>query len=406
MEKKKSKSEKEAASPLREPKAKKTLGLKVPVIQMPHLELVPQLPEKVTPPSQTTQTSISTQTRQSRQTRQTQQPKPVAPTRDFQKVPNSHTKKAIPEGFFKPGKAKHLYDVLYSLTRGAVEPARSIRISKSKLMKKAGIGSRITFDSIISNFETTGLVKVTVFAGEHEGNEFEIFTYDEIETATRQTRQSSQTGGAQKLDGLVSPESSQTSQSLNEENKTGSAEPKTFFKTLSFGIDDDAPVRSAFEQLNEAARAATGRDLTGRDWEAFGEIVELLVNETAVARSRTGSVSVYLKFAAENLRRRLYAKRAGGAPKTVAGDKPGWVGVGRSEPDGQEFDEQGNFIPKPLDEDGRAENLEILLSTISFGGDPEQWKHLYTAEDWQWLNKRLDTEKREREVTNKTEIGE
>lgn len=321
-----------ADSPLREPKAKKTLGLKIPIMPMPHLELVqPPLEKKpddfpndnhtqtdssnanstrlsqTTQPSQTTMTSHTTITSQTATVAQTMSnAQEILPTRDFQKVPNSHTRKAIPEGFFKPGKAKHLYDVLYSLTRGAREPKRSLRISKTKIMRQAGIGSRITFDSIMSNFEAVGLVKTTVFTGEHEGNEFEIFTYDEIITLTRLSSQSS---SAQKADRVVSLEASQTRDSSNSENKDTSGDLKTLFKTLSFSIDDDTPIRQSFEKLNKAGCAATGKNLTNKDWEAFAEIIELLINETAVARTQTKSISVYLKFAAENLRRRLYAKK-------------------------------------------------------------------------------------------------
>ena len=184
-----------------------------------------------------------------------------------------------------------LYDVLYSLTRGAIEPKRSIRISKTKLMKLAAIGSRITFDSIISQFEATGLVKVIVRVGEHEGNEFEVFTPDELTNLPTLTSMASQ-----------------SSQSLNVENTTISENSKTLFKTLNF-IDDDAPVISVLEKLNEAARAATGKDLTPKDWEALNEIIELVIDETTIAQTRTKSISVYLKFAAENLRRRLFKKR-------------------------------------------------------------------------------------------------
>lgn len=398
MDKKKPKNQ-PPGSLLREPKAKKTLGLKVPVIQMPHLELVQKhtesAPDDPTLPSQTRQprqTSHTSMTSQSSQTHRAEKAKDVAPKKDFQKVPNSHTKKAIPEGYFKPGKSKHLYDVLYSLTRGAIEPQRSIRISKTKLMKKAGIGSRITFDSIIADFEASGLVRVRVFSGEHAGNEFEVFTYDELDTLPSHTSQTSMTSHAQNLDRLVSLETSQTSHSLNAANKETSANPKTFFKTMSFSIDDDAPIRTAFEKLNTAARAATGRNLTQKDWEGFTDIIEILINETSVAKSRTRSVSTYLKFAAENLRRRLYATNDGGQRKKSASGEKSWAEVGKKDEESGEYDEQGNFLPKKLDEEERNQALKILNDYRKWGAPVEDSERFYVAEDWKWLMEKLADE--------------
>lgn len=387
-------------SPLRNPKPKNRLGLKVPSIQLPHLELVAPTKNEEALPRQTRQTRASSQTRQTTQPRQSNQTEQsfkeksasVAPVRDYQKVPNSVTKKAIPEGLFKPGKSKHLYDVLYSLTRGAIEPVRSVRISKTKLMRQAGIGSRITFDSIIGYFERVGLLRVTVRPGEHEGNEFEVFTYEEIETVPAvpsQTRQASLTSPAQKLDTLVRPESSQTRHSLNDENTRISPILKTSLKTLNL-TDDDAPlVVSALERLNEAARAATGKNLTRKDWEAFGEIIELITSETAVARTRTRSVSIYLKFAAENLRRRLYSKQS--KPVQSEQEKPNWVEVGK-EFQTYEYDEQGNVIPKPLSREQREQALQNLIEFRTWNAPIEDSERFYTPEDWAWLIRELNKE--------------
>lgn len=403
MEKSKKKDD-QSPSLLREPKAKKTLGLKVPSIQMPHLELVKpdgrnntNEEEILTLSSQARQPSNTTHTRQPRQSTHTRQAKDIevdyqkdqtiAPNRDFQKVPNSHTKRAIPEGLFKPGKSKHLYDVLYSLTRGNIEPKRSIRISKTKLMKQAGIGSRITFDSIISHFEISGLIRVKVHSGEHEGNEFEVFTYDEVVSVPSVSSQSSQSSYGQKLDGVVSLESSQSSQSVNVDNKDTFAELKTFFKTLTFSSDDEKVIQSTFEKLNSGARSATGKNLTSRDWQAFEEIIDLILNETAVAKTRTKSVSIFLKFAAENLRRRLYSEPK--SQKKSQEEKPIWNEVGKNQFGVDEYDEQGNYIPKLLDEKGREEALQILRDYQSWNAPIEDSKKFYTSEDWQWLIENL-----------------
>jgi len=327
--------------------------------------------------SLTRQTSLSSQTSRTTQSKNSTD---IAPMRDYQKVPNSITKSAIPEGLFKAGKSKHLYDVLYSLTRGAIEPKRSLRISKTKLMKQAGIGSRITFDSIISQFEISGLIKVTVFAGEHAGNEFEVLLPEEVASLTSQ---SSQTSHAQILDRVVSLETSQTSQSLIVADTGISAKAKTLLKTLK-QIDDEAPLISAFEKLNEAAQAATGKSLTKKDMEAFEEIIDLVINETSIARTRTKTISVYLKFAAENLRRRLYAETQ--INKSAKKEKANSMQVGKNE-----------LAPEPLGE-FRKEALESLQNMVSKNGTEvlEIFRTGYTKEDWDWLVKNLESENRQR----------
>jgi hypothetical protein len=149
----KNKTKTEADSLLRVPKAKNKLGLKIHKIAMPHDDLIraeetPRL-ELVENASLSSLSSV---------TRQTRQTKEIAPVRDFQKTPNSITRKAIPDGLFK-GKSKQLYDALYSLTRGAINPARHTRIRKSKLMKLANIGSRTTFDSNINHLQIRHYLK-------------------------------------------------------------------------------------------------------------------------------------------------------------------------------------------------------------------------------------------------------
>lgn len=376
-------------SHLRLPKQKKKLGLIVPSIKLPHDELFKPEIQEIEKPSksltgqtrQTTQTrhtSQTTQTRQSSQTRQTRLD-PIAPGKNFQKVPNSITKEAIPAGFFK-GKAKQLYDVLYALTRGAIVPVRTTRIRKSELMKKAHIGSRNTFDINIKHLQAVGLLRETVLIGEHAGNEFEVFTVEEISTLPSLPSQTSVTGQSQKLVSLVTPETSQTRQRLNISEENSYEDLKTFFKTFSF-IDDEAPLMRSLIQLNEAARGVTGRDLTTKDWEAFSELIELIINETAIARTRTHSVSIYLKFAAENLRRRLYTRSTQQKQKRFEPGKP--ETFISSEPQISETE--------PMNEAAREVVLESLQQIKSKNGMEaiEIFREIYTDEDWNWLKENL-----------------
>ena len=259
-------------------------------------------------PSQTRQTSPTTQTSQTRHSDKPSDSLSVAPQRDYAKVANSITRQALPSGVFK-GKSKQLYDCLYSLTRGAVVPTRIVRISRPRLMKKANIGSRVTFDSNISHLLAVGLVKVRQIIGEHEGNEYEIFLPEEVETSmpsqTSQASQSSLTGYAQKLDRLVCLESSQTRHSLSGEESTSSIEAKTSFKTNTENDDDEAaPVLHALRKMIEEI---TGREVTRGEYSKLVELIEVLTLEGKIAAART-TVSSVGPFLAEHLRRRLFKK--------------------------------------------------------------------------------------------------
>jgi hypothetical protein len=87
---------------LRDPKQKKKLGLSVPNIKLPHEDLFQphsvDSPERLTSvPSQPSQSSHTSQTRHTVQNKL----EPVAPNKNYQKVPNSITKEAIPSGLLK-----------------------------------------------------------------------------------------------------------------------------------------------------------------------------------------------------------------------------------------------------------------------------------------------------------------
>jgi hypothetical protein len=300
---------------LRTPGPKKKLGLVVPpALRMPHEDLITPapLPTEQTPPSHTTQPSQTSQarhTRQSSPTRQTLQPEksegfPVAPERDFMKTANSIVREAVPSGVFK-GKSKQLYDALYSLTRGAIVPARRVRISRPKLMAKAGIGSRVTFDVNVRHLTAVRLIVVRQIAGEHEGNEYEVFLPEEIAGLTSLTSHSSLTSPALKVDGLVGLESSQTSQSLSPINTSTSGESKTFSKDLRAIDDDDAALAGLCAALKGGAREVTGRDLSPAEAERWKELGDVLVAELRIAAART-TVSSVPSFLAEHLRRRLW----------------------------------------------------------------------------------------------------
>ncbi len=292
----------EDKSALRTPGPKKKLGLVVPpALRLPHEDLItPQTDrEESTLPSQTTRTS------QTRPTRHTQgEAFPVAPERDYMKTANSIVREAVPGGLFK-GKSKQLYDALYSLTRGAIVPTRMTRISRPKLMAKAHIGSRVTFDANVRHLTAVGLIVVRQIAGEHEGNEYEVFLPEEVPSMTSLPSHSSQSSHAQKIDTLDSLESSQTSQSLSHAGATGSDESKTFSKDFQQTIDDDAALAGLVRSLIDATRDLTGREASIAESDRWRELGEVLVAELKIAAART-TVSSVPAFLAEHLRRRLW----------------------------------------------------------------------------------------------------
>jgi hypothetical protein len=370
----------EANSLLRVPKAKNKLGLKINPIPMPHDDLIkPEHPKlELVEESMSSHTRLPTQTRHTRQTE-------IAPIKDFQKVPNSITKAAIPDGLFKQGKSKHLYDVLYSLTRGAIEAKRVIRLSKTKLRKLAGIGSRVTFDSCVSHLETVGLLKIIIHIGEHEGNEFEVFLPEEI-SQTRQTSHSSLSSHAQNLDSLVLLVSSKTRQSLINESKHTYNAANTSLKTNTKNDDE------AFAALNEvfakASEKITGKTPSKNQQGKWKELAELLVMELEVASARTTSVSDVPAFLTEHLRRRLMPAKKEAAKKEVSKTKTSKSSqVGKQQPS----EPIETYEAEPLTEQGRESTKQAFAGYIE-KGQKEFLMGLqdsYTAEDWQWLMKEL-----------------
>lgn len=302
---------------LRTPRPKK-LGLAVPpALRMPHDELIvaadpAPTAEAETMTSMTSQTSHTTMTSLTSHTSEIDSPAPlevpVSPTRDYTKVANSIRREAVPAGFFK-GKAKQLYDALYGLTRGAVVPKRRVRISRPKLMKLAHIGARATFDANVDHLRAVGLITVTIVTGEHEGNEYEVFIPEELSmpSQTSQSSQTSLTRYAQKVDRLVSLETSQTRHTASVENTDTYEEPKTSFKTNT-DKDDDEAFAPLVARLRQAVKDLTGKEPSPTDALRWGELAELLDAELRLAAGRTGAVSNVPAFLTEHLRRRLWKK--------------------------------------------------------------------------------------------------
>jgi len=292
---------------------------------------------------------------------------PVSPARDYTKVANSIRREAVPAGLFK-GKSKQLYDALYGLTRGAVVPNRKVRISRPKLMKLAHIGARATFDANVEHLRVIGLIAVTVVAGEHEGNEYEVFIPEELSIPS-QTSQTSLTSHAQKLDRLVRLETSQTRHTSSVENTGTYAEPKTSFKTNIERTDDEA-FATLVEKLRIASREVCGKEPSKDDTERWAEVAELLVTELKVAASRT-TVTSAPAFLAEHLRRRLRKADARQIEREV-GEANSKQASGAAKPEltPEQIQEQVNLMTGLMRDGAEMRELEEQFAT---NFRPSQW---------------------------------
>jgi hypothetical protein len=332
-------------------------------------------------------TSITSNTKSPSNTRTTSKPSlsstanksEVSPIRDFQKIPNSITRDAVPAGIFR-GKSKLVYDLLWSKSRGKINPARTVKISRREIKKETAIGSMVTVDAALNHLQSIGLIQVIRAVGSLSGNQYEIFAPDELSSLPSTSSTSSTSSPTQKMDELDTPESGSTRETQIEENKDSYKDTKTFFKDF-LNLDDD--LREILIMLTDASNRATGKGLTKKDGEALRELIEIIIAETDIARTRTKSISVYLKFAVENLRRRLYAEKSRGKSNKLF------------EPGKKAINEIIDTMPEPvepLDEDIKQTVLESLRQMVKQNGreSVEFFKINYTPEDWNWLMTEID----------------
>jgi hypothetical protein len=254
----------------------------------------PPKEEKSAPPTSTSISSISRVASKPRTTSTS-----IAPERDFQRVPNSVTREAMPQGLFR-GKSKQVYDYLYHQTRGAMTPKRTVRKSRKEILKGSGLGSMVTVDAAVEHLKSVGLLDVRAAVGSLNGNEYEVFTPEE--SSTRLPSYTSTTSLTQNLDNLGVPESGNTSTTQTTEITDSYRVPKTKIKDKDH-IDDDARAGRLSAKLSEAERELTGKaSISDEKWD---ELAEVLITELKIAAART-TVSNVPAFLAEHLRRRLW----------------------------------------------------------------------------------------------------
>ncbi|HXH55030.1 MAG TPA: hypothetical protein VNK03_04740 [Gammaproteobacteria bacterium] len=312
----------------------------------------------------------------------------ISPTRNFQKVPNSVSKNL---DLFR-GKSKQVWDYLWSVSRGAINPTRIVRKSRNEIKKGSALGSMVTVDAAIKHLEQIGLIKKSLHNGSLIGNEYEIFTPEEIVVPhTSYTSIASNTSLAQKVDILDIPESSISSTAQPVENKRTLGNANTLLNTNK--NNDDEPFGRMNETLAKALEKVSGKRPQKSDAAKLNELAELLAMELEIAAARTKSVSNVPAFLTEHLRRRLLGT------STVAKPPESKSKVSKSLRVGQANDFEDKDVEvyqaEPLSKQGREAVLKTMQEYLDKGQGEFilSFQNTYTTEDWTWLSKELEKEK-------------
>jgi len=232
----------------------------------------------------------------------------AAPKRDFTRAANSIVRDAIPAGVFT-GKGKHLYDYLYSQTRGAITPVHSARIPTEKVMAGAGM-TRNTFRFHLERLCNSGLIRVDQRPGEHGGNVYTVLLPEEagLQRGDRGHRgeKGYSTNPGENLPLVqgseVDPPHPGSSPTRSDTYNDG----KTSFKTKEINTDDEAFAEFA-AAVRKTAKEITGKEPSKAEAARWAEVAEVLMTELKIAAGRT-TVSSVPAFLAEHLRRRLWKK--------------------------------------------------------------------------------------------------
>lgn len=298
----------------------------------------------------------------------------TSPSKNFTKVPNSTTKKAIPEKLFK-GLSKHTYDVLYQYTRGAIKPVREIQLTKMELQKLTGL-SENTVSAHIKHLRDAGFINTKLTVGKHEGSIYEVLVYEELDIPTHPNPSQPIPSQDKTIQNLV-PVPTQKLGGVGEGNPPENKELKDIPKTLNktyLNDDEENPFASLILKLSEAAKKACGRPVQAKEKENWGKLADLLITELEIATRHTGAISNVPAFLTEVLRRRLATERQS-SQSAVKADQ-----VGKSEVE--------KYETKALTEEGREAALAELkeFAGEDFLNDFEKW---YMPEDWKWLMEKL-----------------
>ncbi len=186
----------------------------------------------------------------------------ISPERNFTKVSNS----IRPELF--RGTSQKTYMALYKLTRGAIVPKRTVKITRNDLMTAADI-SEVTLVKHVTYLEKVlKLIKKTAVLGDNGGATYEVFLPEELgldagpPTATLPTPTPTPTPTSIQKVGVGDVKKLGVGEGGNLLENTGSYEDsKTLLKTNTKTIDDEEA--TAFSELNKTLSAAVVK-ITGK----------------------------------------------------------------------------------------------------------------------------------------------
>lgn len=306
----------------------------------------------------------------------------VAPARDFTRTANSILREAVPAGVFT-GKGKLIYDYLYSKTRGAIIPVRSVQVSRKEIMKGARVGSDKTLRENLLRLRQAGLITWdgSENVGAHAGNIYTVYLPEEVRntSATLGTQGTHGTVGTVGSAGQFPPsvptvESTQGTQGLFVGDKATSGESKTSIKTNTNTDDEAAALSELISVFSEAAQKLTGRTPRASEREQWGELARVLVEELNDAAARAESVSSIPAFLAAHLRRKLAPKPATRRRETSQKPDPGQSVIPAPDPyrrlTSEEIEEQARVIAEVIEGGYTPEQAEAQFSG-SF--HPEDW---------------------------------
>ena len=312
---------------------------------------------------------------------------PTSPEKDYQKVPNSVVRNALPLGIFR-GKSKQVYDYLWSISRGAINPKREVTATRSQIKENSGLGSMVTVDAAINHLQNTGLIERTSSVGSSRGNSYEVFTLEEIEfgctsisSASRITRLS------HKVDELVHPESGISSITQTTEDNNTYSPPKTSLKTINPDDEQTATFADFNKRISEASERITGKKINPKESKKWEEVADLLILELELAAARTGTISSVPAFLKEVLRRKLETKPA--ATSVRPGKVSKQMQVGKSD---LTTAEPENWEREALSKEEREKTLQVMRERKAEGHLElvKSMEQTYTTEDWKWLMESLE----------------
>jgi hypothetical protein len=298
----------------------------------------------------------------------------ASPEKNFTKVANS----IKPEMF--RGTSQKTYMVLYKLTRGAIVPKRTVKITRNDLMAYADVSETTLVKHITYLEKVANLIKKTAVKGDNDGATYEVIVPEEIGAPppppTPPPTSIQKVGGPSRYNVGVGGGGYST------ENKATYGFTKTSLKTNTNDDDEKAAAFSeVVEKFNSVSCKLTGRGISKREAEKWNDFADLIILELEIAASRSDGISSVPAFLTEVLRRQFFTSHQQKSP--TKSNKTKIDTVGNSESDSYEI--------KPLDAKERETAFEQLRE---FAGDDflHNFKKWYTPVDWNWLIKRLETE--------------